>query len=249
MKGGILSMRTLSCVVALLAAAASAEGAVYEIQMTVKSTVMKEGKADNVCGDAGKIAYRKESTQKFKGVIWGSACEADSGAVFWNDTCRKPYVADFGWEFLNRIDTSAQRAEGFCTLSIDDVTGDDAGRFWLAGFGAVKDRKADKKSGAGVDLSGSYVASFSGSLVGWLYLGKLVRVIEKDCTRCDSGVSVEEVDVSAWALCSCDLVNDSRTAAHGSWSMKYNEKASARLAEGGDIDDAYSFPKFVQTNR
>ena len=228
----------------------AAESAVYEVQLAVKTTLMKEsklGKHENVCNESGKIAYRKEATVKIKGLFWGSACDFDSGALFWNETCQKSYGTAFAWEFLNRIDASAQRAEGFCTLEFTDSTGDEAGKFWLSGFGAVKDPALAKAKDGGYegDYSGAYVTSMSGSHVGWLYLGKLIKVTQKPCSRCEGGYDVEEVDVAAWALCSCDLENDSRTAAHGAWTMKYHEKASKAYDANGSIVGSYSFPKYV----
>lgn len=244
-------MKTLSvCGLAFLAALA-AQGAVYELQLSVKTTAMKEGKIgsfDNVCNATGKVAYRKETTQKIKGVVWGSECEADCGGIFWNDTLRRSYISNFGWEFLNRIDSSGRRAEGFCQVEFSNSDGSEAGQLWLAGFGAVKDDSVSKDKSSKEydgDYSHTYLNGMSGSLVGWFYLNKIIRITNEDCTRCAGGSGTETVDVAAWALCSCDEVNDARTAAHGTWSMKYNAKASEKLEEGASIDSVYSFPKYI----
>lgn len=255
----------VAAAMAFVSAAALADAQVYEMQLTVKTTVTRSGQVRFVACDCpvdGNTLYRSQGTVKIKGLIWGCDCvtlsdpEISSGAsslakssygyIFWNETTKKPLNLKFGWELLNRIDRSGQKAEGTWTLSSDD------GSFYImgSGFGSVKDTVVTKPV---CERTATWVPSMSGNLAGWSTPGAIVTVAATagECSWCKKIEGKEEQTASAkgWTLCECGD-SDERTAASGTWKLKYNKKASQILSDESkaveSVTQAYSFPSYVK---
>lgn len=233
-------------IIALAATTALAEPIVFDVTLTVKTTVAKQGKLTSACvvsNGTAVISYRKQGTVKVQGLIWGCKCESltgalsytkpsDDGCYFWNITDKQPLTnGTITWPVLHRLDNRMKKAEGVMELLADD---------WYllcAGFG-----RAD-------DLTGSIgqLVNLKGYFAGW----RLAPMITKTtygipCTFCDSGTAdiTELVPLQAWALCSCADASD-KTAAFGSWTIKYNKNLSKRLNDVTEITTVYSFPSYV----
>lgn len=228
MKSVIALMTILSSVVAT--------AAVYELQLTVTTTAAKEANlkaTSNYCEEEGKVAYRTTTKMKIKGLLWGDECGFGSGMVLWNETLKEQYGSDseFAWEFLNRIGKDGKEAEGLWKANLTWDSGEEAAYLYGAATGKVK---------------GSDEISLSGNFAGYMYAGQ-VTIKEKTpgCAACGGGIISEVLDAVGWGVCDCAEA-DERTAAHGTWTLKYNASASKKYAEGGDIAAAYKFPKYVE---
>ena len=249
--------------VALLAASAVfADAQVYEMTITLKSTVAASGKITPVVCDlpAQEVdLYRKQSTVKIKGLLWGCDCEtiaepefvssaeATYGYIFWNETTRKPMNLKFEWEFLNRIDKTAKKAEGTWTLSSAD------GTFYLmgSGFGTIKDTTVREPI---CMRTATWLPNMSGSFAGWSTPGAIVTVeaTEGECSWCKKVAATEAQTASApgWTMCDCGE-SDTRTAANGTWKLKFDKKASDILSSETkaieSVTQAYKFPSYVKS--
>lgn len=250
---------------AMMCGFAFADAQVYEMQLTVKTTVSKSGKVQFVACDCPVDdfdMYRKQGTVKIKGVIWGCDCVTISepqsastdhpakeayGYIFWNETTRKPMNLKFEWEFLNRIDRTAKKAEGTWTLSSAD------GSFYLmgSGFGTIKDTTVRQPI---CMRTATWLPNMSGSFAGWSTPGAIVTVkaTAGECSWCEKVAGTEEQTATAtgWAMCDCGE-SDERTAAHGTWKLKYDKKASAILSSKTktveSVTQAYKFPAYVKS--
>ena len=249
-----------------LGGAALADAQVYEMQLTMKTTVTQSGQVKFVSCDCPvdeNTIYRKQGTVKIKGLIWGCDCitisdpqitadapslaKASYGYIFWNETTRKPMNLKFKWEFLNRIDKTAKKAEGTWTLSSDDGSFNVMG----SGFGVVKDTIVKKPICV---RTGTWVTSMSGSFAGWSTPGAIVTVkaTDAECSWCKKveGTAEQTASANGWPLCDCGD-SDKRTAANGTWRLKYNQKAAKILSSTTkhveSITQAYSFPAYVKS--
>lgn len=256
----------------LFCEAAFASAAVYDVTLTVKTTKAERGNVKafaNMCGETGKILYRKQATVKLQGLLWGCGCERlteppqfsgwyEDGFAFWNAAERKAYSAEseFAWRMLNRIGSTAKEVEGCWDMRLADGAGETVFDLVGAGFGTVKDTilSKDKESGTvEIDYDESYVASISGSFAG-TGIGPAittVTVIEEECSYCTGGRAREEIverePSTVWSLCACGGEDDALTAAHGTWTIKYNASASKRLAKSSGILEAANVPKYVKS--
>ena len=253
---------------AAMGAVAMADAQVYEMQLTLKTTVTKFGKVKFVsCDCLGEnddaVLYRKQGTVKIKGLIWGCDCgtisepdisgEGDSlakssfGYIFWNETTKKPLNLNFEWVLLNRIDNTAKKSEGVWVLSDEDglfsVTG--------AGFGMVKDTTAKKPI---CERTATWIQSMNGNLAGWSTPGAIVTVkaTKGECSWCEKVDGTDEETASAlgWSLCECSD-SDERTAASGTWRLKFNARSAKILSDSSksvqSITEAYNFPSYVKS--
>ena len=252
-------MVILSMVVAAFGAFADAQ--VYEMTITLKSTVAKKGKITPVVCDipstdeVGDI-YRKQATVKIKGLFWGCDCEtiaepekisdpsATYGYVFWNETSHKVIDGDFAWALLNRIDSKCKKTEGAWTLADDDGL-----NLVGAGFGTVKDT-VDK--GACAILS-TIVTPMSGNCAGWLAVPETVvsKGKQEICEKCSVIEGSDDVVAIApgWSLCACEDGSEF-TAASGTWKLKYNASAAKKWAKvdaATSITKVYNFPAYVKS--
>ena len=207
------------------------ESFAYELQMTLKSTGAQKGKlkvSGNECGVSGTVIYRARRTTKVKGVVWGASCGSWDGAVFWNETDKYQYESEFSWEFLNRIGAKATEVEALWRFEAY-CDGEQIAELVGAGFGEVKKGRLN---------------SIKGDFAGWFHAEEKVEVEKIDCRACSKG-SINVYVSEAWDFCGCDESDEERTAAHGQWSLKANEKLAKKLESGESIDEAYSFPKYV----
>lgn len=250
--------------VAMTGLYALADAQIYEMQLTMKTTESKSGKVNFVSCDCGEDSlgdmYRKQATNvKIKGVIWGCDCETIGkpsistngsflaekpyGYIFWNEKTRKPMNLKFKWEFLNRIDKTAKKTEGTWTLTSAD------GNFMLmgSGFGTVKD--TTQRQPICMRLA-TWVPKMNGNFAGWSTTGAIVtaKATDSECTWCDQIEGTEEQTASApgWSLCRCSD-SDARTAAMGTWMLKYNATASKKLMKATKVTEAYAFPAYVKS--
>ena len=258
-------------IAAMMVAAAGmyalADAQVYEMQLTMKTTSTRSGKVKFVSCDCGGESlgdlYRKQSTVKIKGLIWGCDCvtigepsitsnadclaEAPYGYIFWNETTKKPMNLKFKWDILNRIDKTAKKAEGTWTLTSED------GDFMVmgSGFGTVKDTTQTKPI---CQRLATWVPSMKGNFAGWSTTGAIVtaKATDGECSWCEKVAGTEEKVASApgWSLCLCGE-SDERTAATGTWTLKYNSKVSKTLSSTAKsiskITEAYAFPSYVKS--
>ena len=241
---------------ALVAFGAFADAQVYEMTMTLKTTVTKSGKITAVVCETPSPEvnlYRKQSTVKIKGLFWGCDCEtiADPmkvtdptetfGYIFWNETTHKVIDGDFVWKVLNRIDKKVNKAEGAWTLESDDL-------YLLGGgFGNVK----DSVSRSTCTILDTILTPMSGNVAGWMGLPSIVvsKGKEDDCYKCQVIEGTEEVVAFApgWSLCACDEGSES-TAVSGTWKLKYLASAAKKWGKvdaSFSITTVYNFPGYV----
>lgn len=218
---------------ALGAGALEVPAAVYELQLQIQTTAPVEAKlkaSSNSCGAEGEVVYRSPKKMKLRAILYGSACEANRGAVVWNETTREQYSAEFLWDFLNRIGRDGKDAEGLWSVELKHANGQAAGYLYGGGTGKIK---------------GEQIA-LSGNLAGYMYAGEVVRTIKDgDCKRCER-VEVSVVSAAAWGICDCQETANGHTVAHGTWTMKYNGKASEKYDKTPDIASAFAFPGYVR---
>ena len=255
----------IAAMIALAGGVALADAQVYEMQLTVKTTLTRSGKVKFVACDCpvdDYELYRAQGVVRIKGLIWGCDCitlsdpmisseeelgKSSYGYIFWNETTRKPLNLRFTWELLNRIDKTGQKVEGTWVLSADD------GSFYImgAGFGTVKDTVVRQPV---CERTASWVPSMTGNLAGWSTPGAIVTVkaTSGECSWCEKVAGTEEQTAYAvgWTLCDCGE-SDERTAASGTWRLKYNAKASKILSDKSkaveSITQAYNFPAYVKS--
>ena len=247
--------------VAVLAASVVFAGAqVYEMTITLKSTVAVSGKiTPGVCDTPVQEVnlYRKQSTVKIKGLFWGCDCEtiaepefvtsagATYGYIFWNETAHKVIDGEFAWQLLNRIDKKLKKAEGAWTIG-----GPDDDVFLVgSGFGTVKDSVT--KSSCTIDSV--ILTPMSGNCAGWLSLPSTVvkKGTTSDCKKCQVVEGTDDVIAFApgWSLCAC-AEGSERTAASGTWKLKYVSEAAKKWQKADEslsITKVYSFPAYVKS--
>ena len=115
-----------------------------------------------------------------------------------------------------------------------------------SGFGTVKDTTQREPV---CRRTATWVPKMNGNFAGWSTTGAIVTAKATDgvCTWCDKIAGTEEKTASApgWSLCLCGE-SDKRTAAFGTWTLKYNAKASKKLMTAEKVTDVYAFPSYVK---
>ena len=242
---------------------------VYEMTITVKTTQAKKGKvsasSNPFVDGADTVLYRKQSTEKWRGLVWGCSCEAVlglwqkmpgggvAGAVVWNTS--KPYdivlLDNMSWHVLNAIGLKGNDVE--CAWTIGESTDSSNAFLAFSGFGTLA--LATEKVDGALELNGcgSNLKSARGSVAGWIPGPFFVTAGRAAvCTFC--GVSEEGTDDSleiaeAWMYCPCsDIETLELTSVSGSWTISYNAKLSKSLMSKTSILDVYSkFPSSVKT--
>ena len=253
-----MTTKILSLAAALLAATvAFADAQVYEMTLTLKTTLTAKGSITPLCStlpDDDTGLYRKQGTVRIKGLIWGCDCTtiaepqpvtdaaATYGYVFWNMTTGKVLEGDFGWKLLHRIMKNLKKCEGTWTLEGDDFS------FTAGGFGTVKD-VVDKEC---CTIENAYINSMNGNLAGWMTLPAVIvsKGKEEVCEKCSIISGTDDVVAVApgFSLCECDDGSEF-TAVSGTWKLKYLAKQSAswnKAAASEPITAIYSFPNYVQ---
>jgi hypothetical protein len=234
---------------------------VYDVSLTLKTGVCKAGKVtkgtikfyeayvgkDNYWNDKGdEMSFRKQASRKITGVIWGCDCETIAfpawrayratagwnlgGYAFWDQAVDNYYVLPntvFGWLCLNRITDSFKTVEGSWQLvnNLDPQ--------WMfmtgAGFGKASIAKQPCRS---------IVSKISGSFAGVRWPG--LDDLATDCAYCGIG----NCNVRPFCeICRIWTRNAILTAAYGSWSIKFNKKASNKLKNTAFITKSYTFKK------
>jgi len=261
----------VGCVAVACAAMADEEeksAQVYDLTITVKTTTAKSGKlstsSNKFLTESGTVVYRTQSTSKWKGLVWGCDCnslagkwqlvDADAGTVagcvIWdskqNDVL---FIEDLNWRLLNAIDKNGDKCEGSFTIG----NMDDASEAFLAfaGFGSLSvDYSASPCEDPEVHCT-SYVKQMSGNVAGWMPAPTLTTGGRTgSCTFCgtyDPGEDPTTDMATAWNFCPCEEYADlEHTAVSGSWSLKYNSKASKKLKKSATIVDVVSLPSNVK---
>lgn len=268
-------MKKLFCagfaVLALAGVAADSEreAQVYDLTISVKTTVAKSGKlspkSNKFLLDEETVVYRAQGTQKWKGLVWGCDCnalagkwqvvDADAGSVagcvIWNNA--KPngvlFIDDVNWRLLNAIDKKGDKCEGAWTIGNMD---DDSEAFLaFAGFGSLYiDYSAAPCEDPEVNCT-SYLKSMSGNVAGWMPAPSITTAGRAgSCTFCgeyDPGEESTTDAATAWNFCPCEEYADlDHTAVSGTWTLKYNSKSSKKLKANASIVDAVSMPSNVK---
>ena len=233
----------------------------YDIKITVKTTVAKTGKlsprSNPFVDEEGTVVYRVQSSRKWTGVAWGCDCNAISGewkvindlggsvagCVIWDS--KSPYdilfMDNITWRLLNAIDAKGSKCEACWTIG----NSSDVSKAFLAfsGFGTL----------SLADGCLSYAKNLTGNVAGWMpgpaSVTKGKPVVCTFCGISDPGSSDSYETARAWDYCPCDELGDSdNTAVFGTWSMKYNASLSKKLSEKASILDVYKkFPESVKT--
>lgn len=249
----------MSAVAAISSFVAFADAQVYEMTITLKTTMAASGTITPIVCDTPEQEvklYRKQSTVKIKGLFWGCDCEtiaepqfvtsaeATYGYIFWNETTHKVLDAEFGWQVLNRIDKKLKKAEGAWTIGSTDANVFLVG----SGFGTVKD-DVSKSSCA---INSVILTPMNGNCAGWLSLPATVKGTDEDCPKCGEvtpGTDDVETVAPGWSLCACGEGSE-YTAASGTWKLKYNAVASKKWQKADttlSITKVYSFPSYVKS--
>ena len=235
---------------------ACADAQVYEMTLTLKSTVTAKGKITPLCDglpDDDTGLYRKQGTVRVKGLIWGcdgiTSAEpqpvedptAVYGYVFWNQTTGKVIDGEFAWQLLHRINKNLKKCEGTWTIAGDScsLTG--------GGFGTVQD-KIDKEC---CTIEETIIKTMNGNLAGWLTMPSVVvsKGDEEICEKCSLVPGTEDVVAYApgFSLCECEDGSE-LTAVSGTWRLKYLATQSSKwkkAASDTSITTIYSFPSYV----
>lgn len=195
---------------------------VYDIKISLKTTKANEGSAQQIpCGEEiGALCYRTVSSVTWKGFLSACGCDCvsfqDADVYIWNDKTEE-YITDvlgakIDWQVLNLIGKK----------------GTDVEAFWVAGgndTGATIEEMPAILVAAGFgkwDADEYRVSSISGNIVAKLPPPQCAGVLCADATA---------------EPCS-ELDQDNQTyytVGSGTWSMKYNKKASQKSADTGDL--------------
>ena len=240
---------------------------VYEMTVSVKTTDAKKGavtpKKNPFVSVSDSIVYRKQSTQKWKGLVWGCDCESlagkwrvidetsssVSGCVIWNSKSNDIlFLDDLSWKLLNAIDVKGDKCEG--AFTIGDMEEESSAFLTFAGFGSLVIKYTSEPCEDPELNCTSYVKTMSGNVAGWMPAPSLTTGGRKGtCVFCGEGDDGEEATTDAsvaWDFCPCEEYADaSLTAISGSWTLKYNAKLSAKLKNKASIVDVYKFPTAV----
>lgn len=238
------------------AATVEREAQVYDLQITVKTTVAKKGtlspNSNKFIANSGAVIYRTQTTQKWKGHIWGCDCNAlvgkwqvvnedanfASGCVIWKTT--KPYdvifLDDINWRLLNAIDKKGDKCEGSWTVG--DMSADAPTFLTFAGFGTLQVVYSAAPCEDPEINCTSYLKSMTGNVAGWMPAPVYITPgTDPHCYVCGDAEPGEEdtVDIAeAWDFCPCEEYADvGYTAVSGTWSLKYNATASKKLMKDG----------------
>jgi len=244
-------------------------GQVYEMKISLKTVVCKDGKVsgDLVSALTGlskktPFAYRTQGSVTFIAVIWGCGCDeafsgewGTTGAVRPDDT--EPWYGTVVFDKKTGTPLGGIYSEHdleWVILSRMGKKADEAAVEWTlavgdgflvgAGFGKIKDTAYE---------CGTIMKSAKGNVAGDLEIDDLL-VYASTCNYCeDSTVGVCE----PWPFCvsyeaedgDIDIVecldgwDEDVVPAYGTWTLKYLSGASKKLSDTTYITASYSFPK------
>ena len=242
--------------IAFCASMAMADAQVYEVTMTLKTTVAYKGNTSAiVCSEPSNETglYRKQTTVRIKGLIWGCDCTTISeplkvespdgtyGYIFWNMTTGKVLDPEFAWTLLNRIDKKLTKVEGAWKMEDDEIT------LVGGGFGTLKD-VVDKEC---CTIESTVLTTISGNCAGWM---KMPFAVVKSgtgeiCEKCKVVAGTEDVVAIAPGFSLCECADDSdQTAISGTWRIKFNKSLSDKWNKASSdtpITSIYKFPSYV----
>ena len=218
-----------------------------------------------------EISYRTKASLVLNGLTWGCTC-SEALAGYWDTVCGNDNSlfgitfwskktdaflggtyngSAFAWDFINRIGKKANEVEFSLNLVPSDDVSEVEGQITdfdlkLAGMGSVTDKFVTDDNGTTLDCD-SVIKSANGSVAGYINPDDGITV----CNYC------EEYDVPCEVLqfCAdcCDHAADgfepdeTKTVAFGTFTMKYNKSAAAKLAKTSKISTAYTgFSKNVK---
>ena len=241
---------------------------VYDLTITVKTTVAQRGKVKKSHpfeSSTDAIVYRKQSTKKWLGLIWGCNCDSlagkwqivdddagsVAGCVIW-DTAKPNdvlFINDINWRLLNAIDKTGDKCEGSWTIG--DMSGDSEAFLTFAGFGTLQNVYTVRPCEDPELNCTSYLKSMSGNVAGWMPAPSIITAgKEGSCTFCGEYDPGEEDSIdfaTAWDFCPCEEYADiGFTAVSGTWSIKYNSSSSKKLKNNATIVDAVKMPANVK---
>ena len=252
-----MTTKVLTLAAALLAGVtAFAEAQVYEMTLTLKSTLTAKGKITPLCNglpDDDTGLYRKQGTVRIKGLFWGCDCitiaepqpVADPtetyGYVFWNQSTGKVLDGEFSWRLLHRIMKNLKKVEGTWTMEGSDFS------LMAGGFGTVKDT-IEKEC---CSIEETIINTMNGNIAGWLTMPSVVvsKGKEEICDKCQLVEGSDDVVAVApgFSLCECDEGSELTTVS-GTWKLKYLKAQSASWSKAqasASITTIYSFPSYV----
>ncbi|MBO7482691.1 MAG: hypothetical protein J6U17_02235 [Kiritimatiellae bacterium] len=242
--------------IAFCASMAMADAQVYEVTMTLKTTVAYKGSTSTiVCSEPanGTGLYRKQTTVRIKGLIWGCDCitisepmkaesaEGTYGYVFWNMTTGKVLDPEFAWTLLNRIDKRLTKVEGAWKMENSDLM------LVGGGFGTLKD-VVDKEC---CTIESTVLTTISGNCAGWMKMPSTIVSKGKDevCEKCTVIAGTDDVIAVAPGFTLCECADDSdQTAISGTWRIKYSKALSTKWNKASaatPITSIYNFPSYV----
>lgn len=201
----------------------------YKVTLSLKTTAPKSTVKKDSCDECETSCtwYRKQSSLKINGLIWGEAdcdeCDTElpENIALW--TKDAPVAADLTL-WIGQIDKTGKKAEAYGTLA-----GDDFGALSLAGFGAMSLKTTKATDCVDATCTG-YVKSLSGNAAGYLVPAEV-----EDCDYVSIG-------------CCEDATALENTAAYGTWKVSYNAATAKKMAkaaltdEDGDATKGYKFP-------
>ena len=265
-------MKKLMFTVLVLAGIASAyaeekAAQVYDITVTVKTTAAKRGKLtpkqNPFVFETDNVVYRAQSTQKWKGLVWGCDCGSIagkwqvidetsgsvSGCVLWGGKDDLLFLDDMNWRLLNAIDKKGDKCEG--TWTIGELSEDSKAFLSFAGFGTLAIKYTSAPCEDPELNCTSYLKSMTGNVAGWMPAPAITTAgTPGTCIFCGESEAGEEGTTdyaTAWDFCPCEEYADLETTAiSGTWTMKYNAKLSQKLKNSAKITNVYKFPAKIE---
>lgn len=236
-------LMTVAATAALLAGgafakeeAASIDAQVYDMTITLRVTECVKKSGTTKCGKY--IGYRKQATQKITGKFYGpDNCSiaapmsygtrpseeelSESGYLFWGAKAAF-HDAQMEWSFLQLVDSKASSAEGHFTLELyghekGHAASDATATLSGAGYGSVTLK--------GCGDEGNVLKKMDGNIVGFYSVTAMAVVT--GCVYCGETNVCEP-----WSFSSCAEVDSARSAAFGTFTIKYNSNQSSALAKG-----------------
>lgn len=244
----------------------------YDVKVVIKTTSAKKASIsaskNPFISETAPVVYRVQSSQTWKGVIWGCNCDAIrgnwtvidqtqgivAGCVIW-DT-KSPYTIifdeDIHWRLLNAIDKTGTKCEG--TWTIGDSSDSSNAFLSFAGFGTLVLSTQKEDGDLSIADCMSHVKTISGNVSGWMPAPYVTNPGKSTvCTFCgviSAGEDESHDYATAWNFCDCAEFGDSDfTAVSGTWSIKYNSSLSKKLFNSTSILEVYkAFPPSVKAS-
>lgn len=262
-----LMIATLALAGMTSAYAEDKEAQVYDLTITVKTTAAKRGKltpkTNPFVTETDTIVYRAQSTQKWKGLVWGCDCESIAGkwqvidetsgsvagCVIWSGKDDIVHLDDMNWRLLNAIDKKGDKCEGAWTIG--EMSEDSTAFLSFAGFGTLAIKYTNVPCEDPELNCTSYLKTMSGNVAGWMPAPAITTEGKPGtCIFCGEGDPEDPGTTdyaTAWDFCPCEEYADlAATAISGTWTMKYNATLSKKLKTESRITKVYKFPAKIE---